>query len=126
MNMIEKIKMMMDEKGLKKANVSEGSGVAYTTLDGLFKKGYENVRYPTLKKLATFFDVSLEYLMNDEIVDRNYGKHMLLSDLTQEEIELINAFRKLPQDKQIIIKDMIVIMARDSGEAATTEPVKSA
>ncbi len=46
--------------------------------------------------------------------------------LTTEETQLINAFRKLPQDKQIVIKDMIVIMARDSEEAATTEPVKSA
>jgi len=128
MNMIEKIQIMMDERGLKKAHVAEGAGISYTTLDGLFKKGYQNVRYPTLKKLSVFFDVSMEYLMNDEINDRNYGKCEPIQALSHEEKEIIKAYRNLSRDKQLIVKGMILMgkMECEAQECATDEPVKSA
>ncbi len=100
MNMIEKIQLMMDEKGLNKADISKGSGVPYSTVDGLFNKGFENARFPTLKKLAVFFDVSMEYLITDDVEDRDYGK-IIVNELTLEEHRLISLWRKLPRDERM-------------------------
>ncbi len=100
MNMIEKIQLMMTERGLTKADVAKGSDIPYTTIDGLFKKGFENTRFPTLRKLALFFDVSMEYLIMDEENDRDYGK-VIPSTLTRDEHHLIFIWRKLSHDQQM-------------------------
>jgi len=99
-NMIEKIKTLMNERGLNKADVSKGAEIPYTTIDGLFKKGYENTRYPTLRKLSVFFDVSMEYLITDDEENRDAGKISFM-DVTPEELNLLNLWRKLPRDEQM-------------------------
>jgi transcriptional regulator with XRE-family HTH domain len=100
MNMIEKIQEIMDERGLTKADVSKGADIPYTTFDGLFKKGFENVRFPTLRKLAVYFDVSMEFLINDDETDKDFGKTIAI-DLTNEEQHLIVLWRKLSQDEKM-------------------------
>ena len=100
MNMIEKIQEMMSEKKLTKADVAKGAEIPYTTLDGLFKKGFENTRFPTLRKLALYFDVSMEYLVVDEESDRDYGK-IIVNELSRDEHNLIMLWRKLDHDEQM-------------------------
>ncbi len=95
LNMLEKLEMLMKEQELKRADVAKGANIPYTTFRGLFEKGYENVTLPTLRKLATFFDVSMEYLANDEVTDRNFGKILI------GERDLYNLWRKLPRDEQM-------------------------
>lgn len=69
MNMIEKIEKLMKEKNKTKADVARESGIPYTTFDGLFKKGYEKIKLPTLKAIADYFNVTMEYLANDGIAE---------------------------------------------------------
>lgn len=99
MNMLEKLEQLMIERDLTKADVSRGSGLPYTTVDGLFKKGVENARLTTLKKLSSFFNVSMEYLMNDEITERNVVS-LTSFPLSDAEIQLINTWRTLPLDEK--------------------------
>ena len=113
MNMIEKIEELMAERGLNKAEVSKGAGIPYTTFDGWFKKGFENVRFPTLRKLTLFFDVSMEYLINDEVTNRNYGK-VLTSEFTKDEQQLISLWRKLSHDEQMKMLGRIETKIEDS------------
>jgi transcriptional regulator with XRE-family HTH domain len=98
--MIEKIELIMKERDLKKADVSKGADIPYTTIDGLFKKGFENARFPTIKKLALFFDVSMEYLINDNENDRDFEK-IKPFEFTREEHRLIVLWRQLPNDEQM-------------------------
>lgn len=115
MNMIEKIQRMMDEKCLTKADVSKGADVPYTTLDGLFKKGFENTRFPTLRKLAIYFDVSMEYLVVDEEADKDYGK-VIVNELTREEHDLVMLWRKLSHDEQMKMIGRIEVKTEESKE----------
>jgi transcriptional regulator with XRE-family HTH domain len=98
--MIEKMQLMMEERDLTKADVAKGVDIPYTTLDSLFRRGFENARYPTLQKLAKFFDVSMEYLITDEEEDREYGK-LNPFEIAKEEYHLIFLWRKLPHDEQM-------------------------
>lgn len=111
MNMLEKIQLLMEERELSRADVSRGADIPYTTIDGLFKKGVENARFPTLKKLASFFNVSMEYLINDEVEDRHKDK---LDDFSPEEMKLISMWRQLSRDEQMRILGRIeVILERE-------------
>ena len=53
---------LMNERGINRSELSIGSGIPYTTIDGWFKKGGDNIRLGTLLRLAEYFNVSLDYL----------------------------------------------------------------
>ena len=63
---IERVNALMEERGINKHELSVGSGIPYTTIDGWFKKGSDNVRLGTLLRLAEYFNVSLDYLTGGE------------------------------------------------------------
>lgn len=54
---------LLKENNLNKRQFALKSGIPYTTVDGFYKKGYENIRLTTLRKIADFFNVSLDYLV---------------------------------------------------------------
>lgn len=66
MNFIDKLNDEMKRLGLNKNRLSQISGVPYTTIDGFYKKGYENAKISTIKKIAAALDVSLDYLIDDD------------------------------------------------------------
>ena len=67
MSVSEKLQKFMDEKGYSKADVSRLSGIPYTTIDGLFKKGDDNTKLSTLKKLAKLIGCGLDELADDNL-----------------------------------------------------------
>lgn len=60
---LEVIEKLMRDRGINKNILANESGIPYTTIDGWWKKGHDNIRLSTLKKLAAYFNVSLDYLM---------------------------------------------------------------
>ena len=74
MNFIEKLNFLMERYGLNKRSLSQKSEIPYTTIDNWNKRGYENLTLPTLRKLARYFNTTLDYWFLDDITDPNYGK----------------------------------------------------
>lgn len=74
MNFLEKLDFMMGKLEINKSKLSSLSGVPYTTIDTFYKKGYENTKLSTIKKISEALDVSMDYLLVDTITDENYGK----------------------------------------------------
>ena len=66
MTFLDKLDWLMAEHGLNKRTFSMKSGIPYTTIDGFWKKGYENAKVSTLKKVAQYFNVTLDFLIYDE------------------------------------------------------------
>lgn len=106
MNFLEKLSLLMNERGLNNNTLSKQSGVPYTTIDGFFKKGYEGARVPTIKKLASYFDVSLDYLMDDNVNDRNYGKKSKFH-ISGQEIIHIKKYRTLDEYGKKAVSDLL-------------------
>jgi len=71
MTMAEKLTILMDEKGLNKKQFSEQSRIPYMTIVNFYEKGTDNVKLSTLKKIAKYFDVSLDYIANDAVENRS-------------------------------------------------------
>lgn len=87
MNFLEKLDYMMEKMSINKSKLSQISGVPYTTIDGFYKKGYENTKISTIKKIASALNVSLDYLVDDDISDERYNPPKIKtapSDISEE------------------------------------------
>lgn len=60
MSVSDFLKKYMLKNGYTKADISRMSNIPYTTIDGLFKKGDENTKLSTLKKLAELIGCTID------------------------------------------------------------------
>lgn len=70
LELTEKINLLMKQRKLNRVELSRESGVPYTTIVNFYEKGTENVKLSTLRKLADYFECSLDYLADDSISDQ--------------------------------------------------------
>lgn len=66
MTFLEKLEKLMNEHNLNKSTLSKSCGIPYTTIDGWYKKGFEDLRLSTLKKLSSYFNTSLDFWAYDD------------------------------------------------------------
>lgn len=66
MTFTEKLDILMADRGISRGGLSRETGIPYTTIVGFYQKGSENIKLSNLKKLASYFDVSLEYLCGED------------------------------------------------------------
>ncbi len=59
----------------KNSDISRLSNIPYTTIDGIYKKGEENIKLTTLKKLAMLLNCTLDELVglnNTQEIDQTF------------------------------------------------------
>lgn len=66
MKMIEKISLLMKEKGLNKRQLAIKCDLSYGAVDGFFKVSYENMKLTTFMKLCDFFGVTMDSMAYDD------------------------------------------------------------
>ena len=54
---LKNLDKLMAKKAINKSILAKESGIPYTTIDGFYKKGWDNVKLSTLLKLAAYFGV---------------------------------------------------------------------
>lgn len=94
MDFLEKLNLLMKKNKFNKNSLSKASGIPYTTIDNWYKRGYDNLQLPTIKKLCSFFDTSLDFWLKDDVIDPNYGKSSGFS-VDYDEMEHIKKYREL-------------------------------
>lgn len=92
MDFLEKLDFLMERFNLTKTTLSQKSGIPYTTIDAWYKKGYEGLKLTTLRKLARYFNTTLDYWFLDEVTDPNYGKSFGFN-VGYDEMEHIKKYR---------------------------------
>lgn len=93
MDFFEKLEFLMEKNNINNLNaLSTESEIPYMTLKNFYNRGIENVRLSTIQKLADFFDVTLDYLMREEVNDPNYGR---LQQTLPNDTALLTYFHKL-------------------------------
>ena len=103
MSFLTKLDKLMQDKNINKNQLSKESGVPYTTIDGFYKKGPDNIKLSTLKKLASYFGCSLDYLADDDVSEdsiHTIAAHHDNEDWTAEELDEIEAFKKFVLSKR--------------------------
>lgn len=90
--MYEIYQRLLDEKGLKNADVSRATGISNMTLSD-WKNGKTTPKQDKLLKIADYFGVSLDYLMTGS--DKKYSSEDAMLDVRiSEDIELKEAIKK--------------------------------
>lgn len=97
MNLLERLDELKKLTGDNNNTLSKKTGIPYTTIDGLYKKGYENIKLSTLKTLCEYFDVSIDYMV--------YGTG------TPDEKLLVTLYDSLTGDGQRFLKAQAEFMA---------------
>lgn len=92
MDFLEKLDFLMERFDLTRTTLSQKSGIPYTTIDAWYKKGYEGLKLTTLRKLAQYFNTTLDYWFLTEVTDPNYGKSSGFK-VEYDEMEHINKYR---------------------------------
>ena len=127
MTFLEKLEVLMVSKNINKRQLSIGSGIPYSTIDNLWKKGYENIKLSTLKTIASYFGVSLDFLVRDNIENPKVSEMFL----TEHEKQLVRAYRSQPEmqaavDKLLGIHEKPVGGSIVEDEAATLKAANKA
>jgi len=65
MTFIDRLDELMRDRGYTRGSFAKAAGIPYTTVVGFYDKGYDNIKLSTLRKIADFFGVSIEYLCGD-------------------------------------------------------------
>ena len=92
MDFLQKLEQLKNEHGFtKNTELARACGVPYTTIDGFYKKGYENAKISTLKKIAEAFNVSLDWFVLDNCPE----------EYTSIEKTLLSAWRQATEKDRI-------------------------
>lgn len=98
MKLTEKLDLLMKERGITVADLAREADVPYTTIKSLYDKGYDNVKLSTLKKLAKYFNCSLDYIADDDVTEKDniitIAAHFDGEELTEEEQEQLDDYIK--------------------------------
>lgn len=102
MGLTDKLDLLMKERNINKADLARESGVPYTTIDGFYKKGSENAKLSTLKKLCTYFNCTLDYLADDTVNDSptTIAAHFNGEEYTEDELEDIRAYAEFVKNRR--------------------------
>lgn len=102
MGLTDKLDLLMKERNINKADLARESGVPYTTIDGFYKKGSENAKLSTLKKLCTYFNCTLDYLADDAVNDSptTIAAHFDGNEYTEDELEDIRAYADFVKNRR--------------------------
>ena len=98
---LEILERLMKERNINKNVLANESGIPYTTIDGWWKKGYDNIRLTTLKKLAAYFNVSLDYLMDSSPELEDEYENMLQYLKERPEMKLLFSASKTATKEDI-------------------------
>lgn len=96
--MVENLKKLRTKKGITQAQLAEMLGISQQSINK-----YENQNaepdIETLKNLADLFNTSIDYLVGHTDIDHKIEKTEKY-DLNNDEIQLINGYRKLNQSEK--------------------------
>ncbi|ERJ00003.1 Cro/C1-type HTH DNA-binding domain-containing protein [Bittarella massiliensis (ex Durand et al. 2017)] len=94
-NFLEKLNFMMGKSGLTKYSLSKASGIPYTTVDGWYKKKCEGPKLNTLRKLAKYFETSIDFWVDDGSAE----------ELLDDEIHhLAEQYHQLSEENRAILR----------------------
>ena len=100
MPLTDRLNELMLEKGVNRAEVAKGSGIPYTTIVALFDKGSDNIKLSNLRKLAEYFEVTLDDLAGESYEPETIAAHHDGEKWTEEELQTIENFKRFVKQQR--------------------------
>ena len=106
--MYEIYKKLLDQKGLKNADVSRATGISNMTLSD-WKNGKSKPKHDKMILIAEFLGVSVDYLTTGEESKFSKDRAILEVQITDDEalMRRLKKYMELSQEKKDLILNMI-------------------
>jgi len=119
-NSSKRLKEMMDKLSLKQADVVTRTGITKSALSN-YLHGSREPRQDQISKIADPYGINPAWLMGYDVpmfmekvnfeplnLDDSIRKHSVISNITDDEIEMITTFRSLDEDAQ---RQLVLMLA---------------
>ena len=63
MDFLDRLRVLMENNSENNSTLAKRSGIPYTTIDGLFKRGWEKAQISTIQKICDCYNVSLDFMI---------------------------------------------------------------
>lgn len=94
---MKRLKQLRETRNMTQIRLAIELGVSQETISG-YENGKATPPADMLIKIADILDTSVDYLL-ERTQDKQFNKFSK-SDLTEQELEVISNFRKMPQNKK--------------------------
>lgn len=78
--MLVRLEGLMKEKGVTRMELSRLSGIPYTTINNFWSQGVANMKLSNVRKLANFFNVSMDELITGKKPEAHVELLRILKD----------------------------------------------
>lgn len=96
MNIYDRINKLLKDRGITKKELSEKTSIPYQTLTSLFYRQSKNMSLTTIKKIAEYFGVSVDYLVMGETYLVKEKAEAYLTEHNELDYEILRIARLLP------------------------------
>lgn len=106
MELIQKLQILMKKNNIKNiSQLSRETNIPYTTLKSIFDGDVNDIRLSTSRKLADFFRITLDELLDDDISINDNFKYasyngINMDELDENDIKEINRFVEFIKNKK--------------------------
>lgn len=97
MNFLINLEGLLKNNNMKRADLARAINVAPSTINSWYARGSEKVSIKVLNDIATYFNVSLEVLVNG---DKYTSLYFSEYEYTKQELELIANFGKMLKESR--------------------------
>lgn len=98
MDFLTNLDILLKNNNMKRADLARAINVAPSTINSWYARGSEKVNIKVLKEIASFFNVSLEVLINGNTFT---SLHFSEYEYTKQELELIANFGKMLRESRL-------------------------
>lgn len=94
MNFKDKLQYLLERDKVSVPKLSEATEISSQTIYSILKRDSDKTKLSHIRKLCDFFNVSMDYLVDDEITDPNYGikpGDVVGADADIDAVDMINA-----------------------------------
>lgn len=91
-----KLRVLRENKGILQKDLGEILGVSTSTI-GMYEQGRREPDNGTLKKIANYFEVSIDYLLDNEKIEKRKQKELEEKE-TLKNVLIENGFMKKNED----------------------------
>jgi len=118
MTIYERIDLKISEKGTTKKNMCAEINLSYNTLMGFYRRKSENISLETIKKIATYLNTTVDYLVNG--LHTSSTNAMKREDLLKDYIlSKYKSLRSFALDANIPYTTVMALLDNDIDNAKT-------
>ena len=98
MDFLTNLEVLLKNNNMNRSDLARAIDVAPSTINSWYARGSEKVSITILRKIAVYFNVSLEVLINGDTIT---SIHFTEYEYTKQELELIKNYGKFLKESRI-------------------------